>query len=75
MVTSIAPTDSHVSQKSALHAVDALLTNDFDKWLLSQRYAVARSQYAKQGWAVAEALVDNERLRQHALTLLTVRGR
>jgi dienelactone hydrolase len=37
---------------------------DFDRWLLSKGYAVAQSQYATQGWAVAEALTDNEQLRQ-----------
>lgn len=32
---------------------------------LARGYAVAASAYASQGWAVAEALVDNERLREH----------
>lgn len=32
---------------------------------LKQGYAVAQSQYASQGWAVGDAIVDNERLRQH----------
>lgn len=36
---------------------------DFDRWLLAKGYAVAQSQYAAPGWAVAEALADNERLR------------
>lgn len=31
---------------------------------LEQGYAVAQSQYASQGWAVGDAVVDNERLRQ-----------
>lgn len=31
---------------------------------LGQGYAVAQSQYASQGWAVGDAIVDNERLRQ-----------
>ncbi len=44
--------------------------NDFDNWLLSKGFAVARSSYSTQGWAVAEALEDNERLRQHAVKLL-----
>lgn len=30
---------------------------------LKQGYAVAQSQYASQGWAVGDAIVDNERLR------------
>lgn len=47
-----------------------LVANDFDRWLLSEGFAVARSSYSAQGWAVAEALVDNERLRQHAATLI-----
>jgi pimeloyl-ACP methyl ester carboxylesterase len=32
---------------------------------LKQGYAVAQSQYASQGWAVGDAIVDNERLRQY----------
>lgn len=32
---------------------------------LERGYAVAQSDYASQGWAVAEAIVDNERLRRH----------
>lgn len=39
--------------------------NDYDRWLLGQGFAVARSDYSAQGWAVAEALVDTEALRQH----------
>jgi pimeloyl-ACP methyl ester carboxylesterase len=35
---------------------------------LAQGYAVATSAYASQGWAVAEALNDNERLRTYFLT-------
>lgn len=31
---------------------------------LKQGYAVAQSQYASQGWAVGDAIADNERLRQ-----------
>lgn len=44
--------------------------SDFDRLLLSQGYAVARSLYSAQGWAVVEALQDNERLRRHALANL-----
>lgn len=43
--------------------------NDFERWLLSKGYAVAQSAYSTQGWAVAEALADNERLRQRAIAL------
>ena len=32
---------------------------------LRQGYAVAQSNYASQGWAVGDAIVDNDRLRQH----------
>lgn len=32
---------------------------------LDKGYAVAQSQYASQGWAVGDAIVDNERLRQY----------
>jgi pimeloyl-ACP methyl ester carboxylesterase len=38
----------------------------FSDWLVRQGYAVAQSEYRTQGWAVAEAIVDNERLRQLA---------
>lgn len=43
--------------------------NDFTGRLLAKGYAVAQSGYSTQGWAVAEALVDNERLRQHVVAL------
>jgi len=36
-----------------------------EDWVLSRGYAMAQSAYSTQGWAVAEAQVDNERLRQH----------
>jgi len=32
---------------------------------LEQGYAVAQSEYASQGWAVGDAIVDNDRLRRH----------
>ncbi|RUL62606.1 hypothetical protein EKH79_15125 [Dyella dinghuensis] len=32
---------------------------------LKQGYAVAQSQYASQGWAVADAIADTERLREY----------
>lgn len=32
---------------------------------LKKGYAVAQSQYASQGWAVGDAIADNERLRQY----------
>jgi len=32
---------------------------------LKQGYAVAQSEYASQGWAIGDAIVDNEHLRQH----------
>jgi pimeloyl-ACP methyl ester carboxylesterase len=32
---------------------------------LKKGYAVAQSQYASQGWAMADAIADNERLRQY----------
>ncbi|WP_424683591.1 alpha/beta hydrolase family protein [Frateuria sp. YIM B11624] len=34
---------------------------------LGQGYAVAQSAYASQGWAVGDAIIDNERLRQLAV--------
>lgn len=32
---------------------------------LARGFAVAQSAYASQGWAIGDAIVDNERLRQH----------
>ncbi|MET0505846.1 MAG: hypothetical protein ABWZ85_10990, partial [Luteibacter sp.] len=32
---------------------------------LKKGFAVAQSQYASQGWAVGDAIADNERLREH----------
>ncbi len=40
-----------------------------EDWALARGYAMAQSAYSTQGWAVAEALVDNERLRQHFIAL------
>ncbi|HEY5971645.1 MAG TPA: hypothetical protein VIT22_06660 [Pseudoxanthomonas sp.] len=42
---------------------------DLGEWLLSGGYAVAQSSYSTQGWAVAEAQADNERLRQQVVAL------
>jgi len=44
-----------------------MTANDSTAALLSAGYAVAQSAYASQGWAVADAITDMERLRQHAL--------
>ncbi|MGH8051395.1 MAG: alpha/beta hydrolase family protein [Arenimonas sp.] len=38
---------------------------DFTPVYLAKGYAVAASAFSKQGWAVAEALPDTERLREH----------
>lgn len=38
---------------------------------LMQGYAVAQSEYASQGWAVGDAIIDNERLRQHFIRVFT----
>jgi hypothetical protein len=46
-------------QKTPMEAAEA--TSLF----LAKGYAVAQSQYASQGWAVGDAIADNERLRQH----------
>ncbi|WP_367381928.1 hypothetical protein [Stenotrophomonas cyclobalanopsidis] len=40
---------------------------DSTQALLDAGYAVAQSAYSSQGWAVADAVADMERLRQHAL--------
>ncbi|GAB3380232.1 hypothetical protein [Lysobacter fragariae] len=37
----------------------------FAEQMLAKGYAVAGSGYATQGWAVAEAVADNQRLREH----------
>lgn len=39
--------------------------NEATPALLGAGYAVAQSGYSRQGWAVAEAVADTERLRQH----------
>lgn len=44
--------------------------NDSTAGLLAAGYAVAQSAYASQGWAVADAIDDMERLRVHALSEL-----
>lgn len=43
---------------------------DSTQALLDAGYAVAQSAYSSQGWAVADAVTDMERLRQHATTEL-----
>lgn len=60
----------HGYEPRSLSRALPLLQDDFDRWLLSKGFAVARSAYRTQGWAVAEALEDNERLRQHMLRQL-----
>ena len=47
-----------------------MLANDSTAGLLAAGYAVAQSAYASQGWAVADAIDDMERLRVHALSEL-----
>ena len=59
-----------------LHGYEPVGTPRPDPWprdafaesLLGKGYAVASSGYSTQGWAVAEAVADNERLRQHFVT-------
>jgi hypothetical protein len=43
-----------------------MAANDSTAPLLAAGYAVAQSAYASQGWAVADAITDMERLRQQA---------
>lgn len=43
---------------------------DSTQALLDAGYAVAQSAYSSQGWAVADAVADMERLRQHTLAEL-----
>lgn len=50
--------------------VEPMPQNGFDAWLNAQGFAVAQSAYSSQGWAVAEAIDDNERLRRHVLNQL-----
>lgn len=45
---------------------DPMPAGAFTGWLAQQGYAVAQSAYRAQGWAVAEAIDDNERLRRLA---------
>lgn len=44
--------------------------NGYEGWLFEAGYAVAQSDYSARGWAVAEALVDTEAMRQHVVGLL-----
>jgi pimeloyl-ACP methyl ester carboxylesterase len=44
-----------------------MAANDSTAPLLAAGYAVAQSAYASQGWAVADAITDMERLRQQAV--------
>lgn len=44
-----------------------MAANEATAPLLAAGYAVAQSAYASQGWAVADAINDVERLRQHTL--------
>lgn len=47
-----------------------MAANDSTAPLLAAGYAVAQSAYASQGWAVADAITDTERLRQQAVAEL-----
>ena len=47
-----------------------MAANDGTAPLLAAGYAVAQSAYASQGWAVADAITDMERLRRHAVAEL-----
>lgn len=60
----------HGYEPSGMPRSFPLLQDDFDRSMLAQGFAVARSAYRTQGWAVAEAMEDNERLRQHVLRQL-----
>ncbi|HCT27554.1 MAG TPA: hypothetical protein DIW85_15260 [Stenotrophomonas sp.] len=44
-----------------------MAANDSTAPLLAAGYAVAQSAYASQGWAVADAITDTERLRQQVV--------
>lgn len=44
---------------------EPMAADDATRVLLQQGYAVAQSRYASKGWAVGEAIEDNERLREH----------
>lgn len=47
-----------------------MAANDSTPSLLGAGYAVAQSAYSSQGWAVADAVTDTERLRQHVQSQL-----
>jgi hypothetical protein len=52
-------------QKTPMSAADATPV------FLKLGYAVAQSEFASQGWAVGDAIVDNERLRQYFMRTFT----
>ncbi|HAL22363.1 MAG TPA: hypothetical protein DCP40_06520 [Stenotrophomonas sp.] len=47
-----------------------MAANDTTAALTGAGFAVAQSAYASQGWAVADAIADTERLRRHVLAQL-----
>lgn len=49
---------------------EPMAANDATAALTAAGFAVAQSAYSTQGWAVADAITDTERLRQHVLTQL-----
>lgn len=55
----------HGYQPAGIPIKSPMTPADVTPVFLKQGYAVAQSQYTSQGWAVGEAIVDNERLRRY----------
>lgn len=61
---------AHGYEPVGVPRITPMAANDSTAALLGAGYAVAQSAYSSQGWAVADAVSDMERLRQHALLQL-----
>lgn len=57
----------HGYEPAGMPRPEEMPQNDFDRWLLSKGYLLAQSAYSAQGWAIAEALDDSEKVRQLAV--------
>lgn len=61
---------AHGYEPAGVPRTTPMTANDSTATLLAAGYAVAQSAYSSQGWAVADAINDTERLRRHALNEL-----
>ena len=57
----------HGYEPRGVPRTDPWPANEATPLFLARGYAVAESGYASQGWAVADAIVDSERLRAHVV--------